>query len=67
MKLVAHMRWPDFLKLFNTGTKMDFPSTKNKDDSIITIKKEDIGKGTDGKRKQQVDYRIQFAGGPRLA
>ena len=34
MKLVVHMRWPDFLKVFNKGIKM-FPSTKKKDDSII--------------------------------
>ena len=60
---VAHMRWPDLLTLFNEGTKMDLPSAKNKDDLVITIKKEDIGKGTDGKRKQEVDYGIQFAGG----
>ena len=44
MKLVAHMRWCDFRKLFNKMIKMDFPSIKNKDDSTITMKKEDIGK-----------------------
>jgi hypothetical protein len=65
MKLVAHMRWCDFLKLFNKGIKMDFPSSKNKDDSTITIKKEDIGK-PEVKKPNSKQTKIQFAGGASL-
>ena len=44
MKIVARMRWCDFLKLFNKGIKMDFPSLKSNDDLVMTIKNETIGK-----------------------
>ena len=44
MKLVAHMIWCDFLKLFSKGIKMDYPSLKTNDDLVMTIKKETIGK-----------------------
>ena len=44
MELVGHMRWHDFLNLLYTNIQKYCPSAKNKTDSIVTIKHEDVVK-----------------------
>ena len=41
MKLITHMPWPDFLKLFNQGSK-PYPQDVKKEITKTEVKKEEI-------------------------